>query len=146
MRYLPGERSSWVDIGKEPQACTRYFLALTKRVRGQDTPTWSAQNSRPIRTQNSPERDREYKMILTVQISPFLALLTLLFDRCNIPFAISLAILILSPLVKHICGWFTFTWGLSLLFCRNFNKQPFSARRKTTNAGSVRKKVHCSIF
>ena len=48
-------------------------------------------------------------MILTVQISPFLALLTLLLDRCSIPFAISLAILILSPLVKHICGWFTFT-------------------------------------
>ena len=48
-------------------------------------------------------------MILTVQISPFLVLLTLLFDRCNIPFAISLAILILSSLVKHIFGWFTFT-------------------------------------
>ena len=136
LRYLPGERSSWVDIGKEPQACTRYFLALTKRVRGQDTPTWSAQNSRSIRTQNSPDISSAARSKIS-QISPFLALLTLLFDRCSIPLAISLAILILSPLVKHICGWFTFTWGLSLLFCRNFNKQPFSARRKT---------FHCLIF
>ena len=113
MRYLPGEGSSWVDIGKDhklaPDIFLRHQSGQEDKIHPPGPPKIAGQSEHRIRLIYRVQRDREYKMILTVQISPFLALLTLLFDRCSIPFAISLAILILSPLVKHISGWFAFT-------------------------------------
>ena len=61
---------------------------------------------------------------------------TFLLDRCNIPLATSLAILVLSMWEKYTFFPSTLIYGFSLFFLSWFNKQPFSANRTTTNIDS----------
>ena len=66
---------------------------------------------------------------------------TFLFDRCNIPLATSLAIVILSTGVKCTAlSALKLMYWRSRFFLRWLNKQPFSASRTITNIGSGEKK------
>lgn len=79
-------------------------------------------------------------MMITIisMIMIIIILFTFLFERCNIPLAISRAIRTLSLTSKFISrtGFATLIYGCSLLFCRWFNRQPFWARLTTTSTGS----------